>query len=152
MPIETTLPTVTSEKPGTVTSGKLSIIMFGGTADKFIPLGVLAQAAAAMEMQVNIFVTGFALLGFTKQPHDLPFPAEFASMAPALAQGMKAARVGPWDAMLRQAKELGAKVYACSMMADVMGLTKADFNDLIDDVVGAATFLEGIEQGQTLFI
>ena len=140
------------EDTGSVATGKISIIMFSGTADKFIPLGVLAQAAAAMEMQVNIFVTGFALLGFTKKPHDLPFPAEFASMAPALAQGMKAARVGPWDAMLRQAKELGAKIYACSMMADVMGLKKADFNDLIDDVVGAATFLEGLEHGQTLFI
>jgi len=138
--------------PAESTSGALSIIMFSGTADKFIPLGVLAQAAAAMEMRVNVFVTGFALLGFTKKPHDLPFPAEFASMAPALAQGMKAARVQPWDAMLRQAKELGAKVYACSMMADVMGLKKADFNELIDDVVGAATFLEKAERGQTLFI
>ncbi|HEV2438557.1 MAG TPA: DsrE/DsrF/DrsH-like family protein [bacterium] len=150
--MSTTLEVASKEGPGSVATGKLSIIMFSGTADKFIPLGVLAQAAAAMEMEVNIFVTGFALLGFTKQPHDLPFPAEFASMAPALAQGMKTARVGPWEGMLRQAKELGAKVYACSMMADVMGLKKADFSDLIDDVVGAATFLEAAERGQTLFI
>ena len=55
-------------------TGKLSIIMFSGTADKFIPLGVISQAAAAMGIQVNIFVTGFALQGFTKKPHDLPFP------------------------------------------------------------------------------
>ena len=41
--------------------------------------------------------------------------------------------------MLRQAKELGAKVYTCSMMSGVMGLKKEDFNDLVDDVVGAAT-------------
>ena len=144
---------VESREPGEkVTTGKLSIIMFSGTADKFIPLGVLAQAAAAMEIPVNIFVTGFALLGFTKQPHDLPFPAEFAGMAPALAQGMKASRVQPWDAMLRQAKELGAKVYACSMMADVMGLKLRDFNDLVDDIVGAAAFLGMAEGGQTLFI
>ena len=37
---------VESREPGEkVTTGKLSIIMFSGTADKFIPLGVLAQAA-----------------------------------------------------------------------------------------------------------
>ena len=54
--------------------------------------------------------------------------------------------------MPRQAKELGAKVYACSMMAGVMGLTKADFNDLVDDVAGAATFLQAADGGQTLFI
>ncbi len=141
-----------TEETGEIATGKLSIVMFSGTADKFIPLGVLAQAAAAMEMQVNIFVTGFALLGFTKRPHDLPFPAEFVGMAAALAQGMKASHVAPWDAMLRQAKEMGAKVYACSMMAGVLGLGKEDFNDLVDDVVGAATFLQRAEHGQTLFI
>jgi len=54
--------------------------------------------------------------------------------------------------MLRQAKEMGARVYACSMMASVMGLAKADFNDLVDDIVGAAAFLQMAENGQTLFI
>ena len=137
---------------GRTATGKISIIMFSGTADKFIPLGVITQAAAAMGMDVNVFVTGFALQGFVKQPGDLPFPAEFTSMAPALMQGMKAAHVQPWDAMLRQAKEFGAKVYACSMMTEVMGLKQADFNDLVDDVVGAAAFLGMAEDGQTLFI
>jgi peroxiredoxin family protein len=131
---------------------KLSIVMFSGTADKFIPLGVLTQAAAAIGMEVNVFVTGFALLGFTKEQHDLPFPAEFAAMAPALVQGMQANHVASWDAMLRQAKELGAKVHVCSMMSQVMGLKQEDFNDLVDDVVGAATFLTAAEDGETYFI
>jgi len=135
-----------------VTGNKLSIMMFSGTADKFIPLGVLTQAAAAMGMEVNVFVTGFALHGFTKEHHDLPFPTEFAAMAPALAQGMEATHVESWETMLRQAKELGAKVYACSMMCEVMGLKLDDFNDLVDDVVGAATFLQMAEHGETLFI
>jgi peroxiredoxin family protein len=133
-------------------ASKLSIVMFSGTADKFIPLGVLAQAAAAMGTEVNIFVTGFALRGFTKQHQDLPFPTEFAPMASALQKGMQATHVAPWDAMLQEAKDFGAKIYACSMMATVMGLKREDFNDLIDDVVGAATFLHQAEHGQTLFI
>ncbi|MGH7618880.1 MAG: DsrE/DsrF/DrsH-like family protein [Gemmatimonadaceae bacterium] len=131
---------------------KLSIIMFSGTADKFIPLGVLSQAAAAMGSEVNIFVTGFALLGFTKTPHDLPFPAEFTAMAPDLVMGLKANKVASWDAMLRQAREMGAHVYACSMMSSVMGLKKEDFNDLVDDIVGAASFLQMSENAQTLFV
>ncbi|MHB1919705.1 MAG: DsrE/DsrF/DrsH-like family protein [Acidimicrobiales bacterium] len=92
-------------------SDKVSIVMFSGTADKFIPLGVLAQAGAAMGMEVRVFVTGFALHACTKERHELPFPAELVSLAPAVAQGMSAAHVAPWDDMLRQAKELGAKVY-----------------------------------------
>jgi len=134
------------------TTDKLSIVMFSGTADKFIPLGVLSQAAAAMGTEVNIFVTGFALRGFTKQHQELPFPTEFAAMAPHLAKGLEQNHVASWDAMLREAKEMGAKIYACSMMAGVMGLKKDDFNDLVDDVVGAATFLQGAEGGQALFI
>lgn len=131
---------------------KISIMMFSGTADKFIPLGVISQAAASLGTQVNVFVTGFALRGFTKQHQDLPFPTEFASMAPHVAKGLEQAHVESWDTMLREAKEMGAKVYACSMMCSVMGLKKEDFNDLIDDVVGAATFLKDAEYGQTLFI
>lgn len=138
-----------AEKAG---SHKLSIVMFSGTADRFIPLGVLTQAAAAMDMEVNVFVTGFALLAFTKEQHELPFPAEFAPMGPALVQGMMKNNVAGWDTMLRQAKELGAKVYACSMMSEVMGLGPEDFDDLVDGVVGAATFLHLAEQGETLFI
>ncbi len=134
------------------TTGKLSIMMFSGTADKFIPLGVLTQAAAAMGMEVHVFVTGFALHAFTKEHHDLPFPTEFAGMAPAVAQGMAASHVASWDVMLRQAKELGAKVHACSMMCEVMGLKMEDFNDLVDDIVGAATFVEMAEHGETFFI
>lgn len=133
-------------------TSKVSIIMYSGTADRFIPLAVIAQAASAMDMNVNIFVTGFALRAFTNKRQDLPFPAEFAAMAPDLAAGMQAAHVASWDAMLRQAKQLGAKVYACSMMAGVMGLRREDFNDLVDDVVGAASFLQEAEGGQTLFI
>ena len=134
------------------TANKLSIVVFSGTADKLIPLGVFAQAGAALGMEVRVFVTGFALLAFTKEHHDLPFPVEFADMAPGLLEGMAANRVPSWDAMLRQAKELGATVHACSMMSAVMGLTKDDFNDLVDDVVGAATFLESAAHGETFFI
>jgi len=133
-------------------TNKISIVMFSGTADKFIPLGVLAQAGSAMGMDVEVFITGFALLGFTKEPHEAPFPSEFAAMAPALMQGMKGNQVAPWDTMLRQAKDLGAKVHVCSMMSGVMGLKLEDYNDLVDDVVGAATFVETARGGETFFI
>ncbi len=133
-------------------TNKVSIVMFSGTADKFIPLGVLALGGAAMGMDVEVFLTGFALLGFTKEHHDMPFPAEFEAMAPALMQGMQANKVQPWDVMLRQAKELGAKVHVCSMMSGVMGMKLEDYNDLVDDVVGVATFLETARGGETYFI
>jgi peroxiredoxin family protein len=131
---------------------RMAIVLFSGTADKFIPLGVLAQAGAAMGLDVEIFVTGFALPAFTKTPPPLPFAGEFADMAPKLAQGMQAAHVDSWDTMLRQAKELGAKIHACSMMSEVMGLHREDFGDLVDDIVGAATFVQMARDAETFFI
>ncbi len=133
-------------------AGKLSIIMYSGTADKYIPLGVLAQAGKAMDMDVTVFVTGFALLGFLKDKKELPFPKEFENMAPKIMEGMKRDKVASWDVMLKQAKELGAHVYACSMMCGVMGLKKGDLDPIVDDIVGAATYLQMSEGGQTLFI
>ena len=131
---------------------KFSIIVFSGTADKLIPLGILSQAAAAMGYEVNVFVTGWALLSFVKGAKEPPFPSEFVSMAPALAEGMKKVNMQKWSDMLKEAKSMGAHVYACSAMAGVMGLSKENLNDLVDDIVGAATFLQQAQGGQVIFI
>ena len=131
---------------------KLSIIMFSGTADKFLPLAILSQAAAAMGFEVNIFVTGWALLGFTKNGNELQFPSEFKEMAPKLMDGLQKMNIKPWQEMLKEAKEMGAKIYACSTMAGAIGIEKKDLNELVDDIVGAATFLNISEGGETLFI
>ncbi len=66
---------------------------------------------------------------------------------------MKRIKAPSWVDMLRQAKEMGAKVYVCSMMSQAAGLRKEDFDSsLVDDVVGVAAFLEMAEGGQVLFI
>ncbi|MGC8478981.1 MAG: DsrE/DsrF/DrsH-like family protein [Candidatus Micrarchaeia archaeon] len=132
---------------------KFSIIMFSGTADKFLPLGVLVDAAAAMGYEVNVFVTGFALMGFTKEKHEIPFPKEFESMAPMLIQGMKATNTKSWYDMLSEAKEVGdVKVHACSLTASMFNLKKDDFDQIVDDIVGAASFLQMAEGGQVIFL
>ena len=132
---------------------KLSIIVFSGTEDRLLPVGVISQGAAAMGFEVRIFVTGWALLRFLKRPAQPTWPKEFESMVPALAKGLESVKAPSWMDMIRQAKAMGAKVYACSLMAQVMGLKKEDFDPtLVDDVVGVATFLQEAEGGQVLFI
>jgi peroxiredoxin family protein len=135
--------------------GKLAIIMFSGTADKFIPLGVLTDAAAAIGIDVKIFVTGFALLGFTKEKHEIPFPAEFKNMENTLIDGIKKTNTKSWLDMLKEAKSIGnenIKIYACSLMASMFGLEKKDLDPIIDDIVGAAAFLTMSEGSQIIFI
>ncbi len=132
---------------------KLSIIAFDGTIDKFIPLGVLTSAAAALGYEVNIFVTGFAILGFMKDKQELPFPEEFKSMAPALQEGLKKTNTKSWCDMIKEAKEIGnVKIYVCSLMASVFNINKDNLDDIVDDIVGATKFLADSEGGQVLFI
>jgi len=53
-----------------MSSGKdeISMIVFSGTEDKLIPVGVIAQAAAALGYEVNIFFTGWAMFKLLKKP------------------------------------------------------------------------------------
>jgi peroxiredoxin family protein len=137
-----------------MSSERISMIVFSGTDDRLIPVGVITQAAAALGYEVNIFITGWALTKVLRKPAQPVWPKEFEQMVPALQQGMARIKAPSWVEMVKQGKELGkVKVYACSMMAEAMGLKREDFDpSIIDDVVGVTTFLEMAKGGQVLFI
>jgi len=132
---------------------KISMIVFSGTDDKLIPVGVISQAAAALGYEVNIFFTGWAMFKLLKRPMPPVWPKEFEQMVPMLQEGLARIKAPTWLDMLRQAKDMGAKVYVCSMMSEAAGLKKEDFDlSIVDDVVGVTTFLEMAKGGQVLFI
>jgi peroxiredoxin family protein len=135
---------------------KLSIILFSGTVDKLIPVGVLSQTAASMNISVRIFVTGWALNAFMKGgvERTTRIDKNFEDMAPLLMEGLRRMNAPSWYDMIKQAKEVGdVKVYACSMMAMALGITSKDqFDPIIDDIVGAASFLQEASDGQVIFI
>ena len=131
----------------------LAIVMFSGEAEKFIPLGVLSQTAASLGLPVKIFVTGWATLYFAREKPEPRFSKEFEDMAPRLLEGLKRLNAPSWYEMLRQAKEMGdVKVYVCSLMAEAAGLKREDLDPIVDDVVGATTFLTMIEGYEVIFI
>jgi peroxiredoxin family protein len=133
-------------------TNKVSIIIFSGTTDKLMAAGVLSQAAAALGNDVEVFVTFWGLLSFTKGEKKMMLPKEFEHMGPMFMQSIKEHNVPSWYDMLKEAKELGAKIYACSMTCDLFGIGKDQLDEIIDDVVGAATFITESEGAQVLFI
>ena len=131
----------------------LAIIMFSGEAEKFIPLGVLTQTAANLGVPVRIFVTGWALPYFTKQKPEPRFSKEFEDMVPKLMEGLKKVNAPSWYDMLKDAKEAGdVKIYVCSLMAEVAGVKKEDLDPIVDDMVGATTFMTMTADYQVIFI
>ena len=66
----------------------------------------------------------------------------------------KMAAVGapPVGEYLQMLVDGGAKLYACKMSVDMMGLKKADFVDGVIDIVTAGDFMDMTEGAQVIFI
>ncbi len=55
--------------------------------------------------------------------------------------------------MIKTAHESGVHFHACSSSMDVMGVTKDDLIPEVDDIIGAATYLDlASEDAITLFV
>ena len=131
----------------------LAIIMFSGTADRFIPLAALTQIAANFGIPVKIFVTGFAIPYFTKQKPEPRIPKDFEDLAMKMMENMQKMNMPSWYDMIKEAKETGdVKVYVCAMTAQLLGIKKEDLDPIVDDLVGAAFFLQETTDFEVIFI
>jgi peroxiredoxin family protein len=156
------------EKSGGI--GKLCIILSKGSLDMAYPALMLANAAATMDMEVHIFFTFWGMNVIDKRKvynlkvspvgnPGLPMP-NILGILPgmtALATRMLRSRIEKQKVpciyeLIKTAKENGVKLHACSTTMDVMGLMRENFIEEVDDVVGAATFIQLSEGGQVIFI
>ena len=66
----------------------------------------------------------------------------------------KIAEVGapPVDEYLEMLVDAGAKLYACKMSVDMMGLSMEDFVEGVDSIVTAADFMDLTEGAEVVFI
>lgn len=143
------------------TAKRLAIIASHGTLDAAYPPFILATAAAAMDMEVEIFFTFYGLQILKKgridklkvppianpaMPVPMPniigmLPGMTAAATAMMNSWMKKAKVAKLSELLEMSKELGVKLIACQMTMDVMGIKKEDLIDGLE-IGGAATFLE----------
>jgi peroxiredoxin family protein len=135
---------------------RMSLVVFSGTADKLTAVATLATGAAAMGMQVDLFLTFWGLEAFKKDANgQVPLvSAEFAELGPMLREVMQDKRVPSWLDTLRAAREIGdLKVYACSATMELFDHKLDDLEDIVDEVTGAASFIERARDSTiTLFI
>jgi peroxiredoxin family protein len=124
---------------------RMSLVVFSGTVDKLTAVATLATGAAAMGMEVDLFLTFWGLEAFKKDANgSVPLvSAEFAEMGPMMRDIMQAKQVPHWLDTLRGAREIGeVKVYACSATMEMFGHKLEDLEDIVDEVTGAASFIE----------
>ncbi len=161
---------VHKEEPVEKALMKLSIILSKATMDMVYPAFMLANTAATMGAEVGIFFTFWGLNVVSKKtvgslkvspvgnpgmsmPNIIGMLPGMTALATRMMNGkMKKIKMPTIPEMITTSKELGVVLRACSTTMDVMGVKKEDLIPEVDEIVGAATFLERSQGGQTIFI
>ncbi|MGB9622900.1 MAG: DsrE/DsrF/DrsH-like family protein [Candidatus Bathyarchaeia archaeon] len=138
------------------TMPKLSIIITSDKLDKLYPAAILASTAAAMDWEAELFFTFWGLFALKKGYEPKSVSKDYSQYERALLGAVESGNLPRWRELMKNAKEGGkVKVYACSTTLNTFGVDKEDLDleDLVDDIVGAATFLPKAKDSDvTLFI
>jgi NADPH-dependent 2,4-dienoyl-CoA reductase/sulfur reductase-like enzyme/peroxiredoxin family protein/rhodanese-related sulfurtransferase/TusA-related sulfurtransferase len=152
---------------------KKAFVVFSGDLDKVMAAFVIANGALAMGSAVTMFFTFWGLNVLRRA--DAP-PVEkglmdrmFGAMMPKgpdalklskmnmlgmgtamMKKTMQEKRVASLPKLVESARKSGAKLVACTMTMDVMGLKKEELIDGIE-YGGVATFLAESDQARTTF-
>jgi len=161
---------------------KVAFICSKGTLDMVYPALVMGWSALGNGIDVTIFFTFWGLDMINKDRVDhlelapvgntsmkmsmmgidsgnlgipnilgvLPGMTAFATKL--IKDKMAAMDVPPVREYLQMLVDGGAKLYACKMSVDMMGLKKEDFIDGVIDIVSAGDFIDMTEGAQIIFI
>ena len=133
----------------------LNLVLFSGTDDKLQAAAVLTAGAAALGRPVNLFLQYWALDAFRADriAADHGLVPEAGAEGRAAVDGLRAAGQTSWAETLRQAKELGGiDIEACSLSMDLLHLSPAELDPLVDGVEGVTAFYLNAGDGQVVFI
>jgi peroxiredoxin family protein len=154
---------------------KLVIFAWSGELDKIWPTLILATTAAAMGTETIVFFTFWGLFPLVREGRSITgqnwmqkmlavmnkggtqhlklSKMNFAGMGPAMMKSLaKKNGVASPHELLEAAQEMGVKLIPCQMTMDMMGLTREDLIDGIEEPAGATTALLEAQGANTLFI
>jgi peroxiredoxin family protein len=135
---------------------RMALVVFSGTADKLTAVATLATGAAAMGMEVELFLTFWGLEAFRKGAKDRSprITAEFEDYGPVMMELMQAKHVPHWLDTLRAAREIGdVRILACSATMELFDMKLDDLEDVVDEVTGVASFIDRAKDAEiSMFI
>jgi peroxiredoxin family protein len=161
---------------GLNTKNKITIIAWDGHLDRVWPTMILSTTAAASGMEVSVFFTFWGLFALVKPDKRITGKDWMTKMLSVMNPGSTSkaklsrynfAGMGPWmlgklakdyktphpTELLELAQGMGVRLIPCQMTMDLMGLTKEDLIDGLEEPIGAATaLLEMKESAIQLFI
>jgi peroxiredoxin family protein len=156
-------------------ANKLVIFTWGGDLDKVWPTLILATTAAAMGMETIVFFTFWGLFPLVRNDVHLTgdnwmqkamsllhrggtqhlrlSQMNFAGAGPAMMRKLASDhQVASPQELLELARDMGVRLIPCQMTMDLLGLTREDMIDGLEEPAGAATALAEAQDAITLFI
>jgi len=134
---------------------KLAMVIESGTLDRLYCAFILASTAVAMDMEAHLYFTFFGLNMLRKGAMEKAgLPATYKHLEEDLKKKLAAMKYPTPYEMLKRLKASGLmKIYACSPTMEMFGIKKEDLIPEVDEIAGAATFLEVASKADTtLFI
>jgi peroxiredoxin family protein len=144
------------QEPVDPRSNRLSIMLYSGTVDKLTNAAILASGAAMMGMDVEIFLTFYGLMAFTKGANltNQNFDSSYPELGKRAVERMAETHVPNWLDTIRDAREIGnITINACAMSVELFELQKEDLEDVVDDIIGIGGFVNRASEGKiTVYI
>ncbi len=136
-------------------SQKMALVLFSGTADKLQAAATMVSGAAAMGVETHVFLTFWGLNAFRKDMavEPLPMSADYGAEGEMVAKLMHEKQVPSWFDVMQMAADVGdVKVHACAMTMNLLDIERDDLVEMVEDVIGVATFVGLTEDANVLFI
>ncbi len=123
---------------------KMAFVVHSGSLDKLYPVFMLASTGGAMDAEVHLFFTFWGLDAVKKGGLDKAKLPGIMSIGTGMMKGkIKSVGVPSLPALLAMCRETeNVKIYACSTSMELMDVKKEDLIPEVDEIVGAATFLD----------
>lgn len=135
---------------------RMSLVLFSGTVDKLLAASVLTTGAAAMGMDVDVFLTTWGVEAFRKGAYktNTRVSKEYEDYASTMRELMSAKRVPTWMENFQSASEIGnVKFSACSLTMELYDIKLEDLEPIVEEITGVAAFMERAQESKmTLFI
>jgi len=164
-----------SRLPAEEKDRKLVIFAWSGDLDRVWPSLILATTSAAMGMQTTVFFTFWGLFPLVK--NDVRLTGEnwmqkmlslvnrggtehlklsklnFAGAGPAMMKKLaRDHKVASPQELLEMAKDMGVRLVPCQMTMVLLGLTRDDLIEGLEEPAGATSALLEAQDATTLFI
>ena len=124
---------------------KMVIGLFSGSIDRLTAAGVISSGAAALDMDIEIYVLLMGARAFKKENvESIDELSETPHLKNQFFAGLEKNQVKKWYQFLTDVKGLtNVKILICGLAGKIWGGEKTDdFIDLVDDICGIGEYVD----------